>query len=89
MYNKLNNYEIHDVAGTHFLINVTQIGDVFEKPLEINEFGAYVCRYIKDGKNLEETAKILSEEYETEYEEVLKDVNDFADILIKCIDKSV
>ena len=77
----LDNYEIHDVAGTHFIINVSQCGDVFEKPLEINEFGSFVCRYLKDGRTIEETAKILSEEYEAEYEEVLKDVNDFLNVL--------
>ena len=81
MNDKLKNFEIHDVAGTHFLINVSQCGDVFEKPLEINEFGAYVCRYLKDGKNSEEIAKILSEEFEAEYDEVLKDVNDFLNVL--------
>ena len=69
MNNKLKNYEIHDVAGTHFLVNVSQRGDVFEKPLEINEFGAYVCKYLKDGKSSDEIAKILSEEYEAEYDE--------------------
>ncbi|MBR6382639.1 MAG: PqqD family protein [Lachnospiraceae bacterium] len=81
MNNKLKNYEIHDVAGTHFLVNVSQRGDVFEKPLEINEFGAYVCKYLKDGKSSDEIAKILSEEYEAEYDEVLKDVNDFLNVL--------
>ena len=73
----LKKYEIHDVAGTHFLINVSQPGDVFE----INEFGSFVLKYIKDGKSARETAKILSEEYEAEYEEVLKDVNDFLNVL--------
>ncbi len=77
----LKKYEIHDVAGTHFLINVSQPGDVFEKPLEINEFGSFVLKYIKDGKSARETAKILSEEYEAEFEEVLKDVNDFLNVL--------
>jgi hypothetical protein len=81
MNNKLKNYEIHDVAGTHFLVNVSQRGDVFEKPLEINEFGAFVCKYLKDGKSSDEIAKILSEEYEAEYDEVLKDVNDFLNVL--------
>ena len=54
---------------------------MFEKPLEINEFGSFVLKYIKDGKSARETAKILSEEYEAEYEEVLKDVNDFLNVL--------
>lgn len=81
MNNKLKNYEIHDVAGTHFLVNVSQRGEVFEKPLEINEFGAYVCKYLKDGNSSDEIAKILSEEYEAEYDEVLKDVNDFLNVL--------
>ncbi|MBO6089653.1 MAG: PqqD family protein [Lachnospiraceae bacterium] len=77
----LKNYEIHDVAGTHFLVNVSQSGDVFEKPLEINEFASEVLKHMKDGMSVEETAKTLSLEYEADYEEIFKDVNDFLNVL--------
>ena len=77
----LKNYEIHDVADTHFLVNVSQNGDVFEKPIEINEFASEVLKHIKDGMSVEETAKCMSLEYEAEYEEILKDMNDFLNVL--------
>ena len=54
-------YEIHKAAGTFFLVNTAQKGDVFEKPVEVNEFGALVINLIKEGKSIDEAAKLLSE----------------------------
>ncbi|MBP5529154.1 MAG: PqqD family protein [Lachnospiraceae bacterium] len=76
------NYEIHNAAGTFFVVNISQQGDVFEKPLEVNEFGALACNYLKNGKTLEETAALLSEEYEADFSEVKKDVEIFYESLL-------
>lgn len=81
----LDNYEIHKAAGTFFLVNMAQKGDVFEKPIEVNEFGALVINFLKEGKSLEETAKLLAKEYDADFEEVKKDVSEFTDILYEKI----
>ena len=81
----LENYEIHKAAGTYFLIKIAQKGDVFEKPVEVNEFGALVIKLIKEGKSTDEAAKLLAEEYEADFEEVKKDVNEFIESLYEKI----
>ena len=81
----LDNYEIHKAAGTYFLINIAQKGDVFEKPVEVNEFGALVIKLIKEGKSTDEAAKLLAEEYEADFEEVKNDVNEFIESLYEKI----
>ncbi|MBP5494142.1 MAG: PqqD family protein [Lachnospiraceae bacterium] len=81
----LDNYEIHKAAGTYFLVNMAQKGDVFEKPVEVNEFGALVVKLIKEGKSEDEAAKLLADEYEADFEEVKKDVSEFTESLYEKI----
>ena len=75
------NYEIHKAAGTYFLVNTAQKGDVFEKPVEVNEFGALIINLIKEGKSIDEDAKLLSEEYEEDFAEVKTDAENFIESL--------
>ena len=82
---RLEEYEIHEVAGTHFLINVKQPGLEFIKPVEVNEFGAMIIKYLKEGKSAEEAGALISKEYEADIDVVLKDIAEFTDSLYEKI----
>ena len=70
-------FELHKVAGTFLLVDMKQSGENYIKPIEINEVGADIFSKAKEGKNEEEIAEFLKEEYGITFDEALNDVKDF------------
>lgn len=73
----MEGYQLREVAGTYWLIDMKQNPFQYKKPLEINEVGAFIWQKKVEGFKDTEIAKIMSEEYGVEVGELLDDIEGF------------
>ena len=65
-------FTLREVAGNYIVMNLG--GELnFNGMITLNETGAFIWRAIEQNKNAEETAKMLSEEYEIDFQTALRD----------------
>ncbi len=65
-------FTLREVAGNYIVMNLG--GELnFNGMITLNETGAFIWRAIEQNKNAEETAKMISEEYEIDFQTALRD----------------
>lgn len=74
---KRGRYLLRYAAGCYWLLDVEQDGNVFKKPLPLNETGAVLWQSLEKGMNREECAKQLAGYYEISIDQALADVQVF------------
>lgn len=72
--NIFTRYQLRQAAGMYFLIDCEQPGLPYRRPMTLNEVGARIWELLSEGRDREQIARILSEEYEVELAEVSEDV---------------
>lgn len=75
MYGK---YQLREAAGFWWLIDMTQTGEDFAAPLQLNETGAMLFRGLCEGLDEEELADRLASGYGLLVKEAREDVAAFA-----------
>ena len=69
-------FVLRETAGSYIVMNLgSEIS--FNGVITLNETGAFIWRAIEDQKSEPEIATSLSEEYDVDYENALRDVNIF------------
>lgn len=71
-------YELRRAAGVCWLLDLEQEVGAYKKPMAMNSIGARIWELLDAGKTVDEAARLLSEEYEENIDEVRKDVAGFA-----------
>lgn len=71
------NYQLREAAGYYWLIDMTQTGRAWEKPLQLNETGAMLLSGFYEGRTIQELAEELAEGYGYPAEEMRADVEAF------------
>ncbi len=65
-------FVLRQVAGNYILMNLG--GELnFNGMITLNETGAFIWKAVEQGKTKEETAKMLSDEYDIDFQTALKD----------------
>lgn len=70
-------YQLRYAAGLYWLLDMEQEGVPYKKPLTINSVGAYIWQLLVNGGKQEDIAEKLSEEYQVDREEALRDISCF------------
>ena len=70
-------YQLRYAAGIYWLLDMSQPGYPYRKPLPLNEMGASIWRRMEKGMGLEEISAELAAEYGVSQEEVGKDLREF------------
>ena len=65
---------LREAAGEHWLVNIAQSGEHYEKPRRLNRSASEIMSYYLEGKNISEIAEILSGKYEVDREEAETDI---------------
>lgn len=63
MNRMFGNYQLREAAGFYWLIDMTQDGKIWKKPLQLNETGAMLFAGFYEGRTLESLANELAKEY--------------------------
>lgn len=71
------NYQLREAAGSYWLIDMTQNGKIWKKPLQLNETGAVLLQGFFKGRTPEALAGELAKEYELPVETMRADVTEF------------
>lgn len=70
-------YQLRYAAGIYWLLDMSQPGYPYRKPLPLNEMGARIWNMLEKGLDAEEITAGLAVEYGISQEEVGKDVREF------------
>ncbi len=76
-------FVLRRIAGENVLIPVGNQGDKFQGIITLNETGRFIWEKLEEGKNLEEIAETITEEYEVSREKAERDVNRICEQLRK------
>ncbi|MCR5545885.1 MAG: PqqD family protein [Lachnospiraceae bacterium] len=71
---------VRKVAGMYYIFNDHKDCDLGE-PVVLNEMGYFIYQKLKEKKTPEKIATEISSNYAVDFEEVLKDVLDYATML--------
>lgn len=82
--NKMSEYQLREAAGKYWLLHMTQKGNAYERPLQLNSMGATLWNLFLNGKTVRQSAEILSEEYQVPITELEEDVRMFCRQLEQC-----
>ena len=74
---------LRQVADTWIILTVGEAVTDFNCMMTLNEVGANIWKYLKDGHEKEEIAQRLCEQYDAPYAQVLADVEEFIAKLVK------
>jgi len=75
-------FTLREVAGNYIVMNLG--GELnFNGMITLNETGAFIWRAIEQNKNAEETAKMISEEYEIDFQTALRDTESIIDKMLE------
>ena len=80
-------YTLRRVAETYFLLDITQSGRPYKKPLQLNEVGADIWTFLQEGCSEDEVVKKLQEEYGVDAEMLRSDVEEFLQTLSNYVSK--
>ncbi|MDE6407179.1 MAG: PqqD family protein [Anaeroplasmataceae bacterium] len=78
-----NNYILKHVGEDYMIIPLSDGGVDFSKVYNVSSTGAFIYEQLKDNKAPLEIAYHMVEEYEVDYDVVLKDIFEFVDELKK------
>ena len=67
-------YIVREAAGDWWLVDIRQNGEPYRKPRRINRTAAEILKFAEEGKNTDEIAQILHEQYGVAVEEAASDV---------------
>lgn len=70
-------YQLRYAAGIYWLLDTCQDGVPYKKPLPMNEMGAAIWKMMIRGHSREQIATALCQEYRTDRDVVLRDVEQF------------
>ncbi|MDF2485719.1 MAG: hypothetical protein K0R46_1887 [Herbinix sp.] len=73
----MNRYILRYVAGTYWLAKVDQQDTDYTAPVMLNEMGAFLCKYMMEGYEVQELSKMLQNMYGIDTEEAFTDVMQF------------
>ncbi len=73
----LSGYRLRYVAGLYWLLDITQPGVPYQKPVPLNETGAEFFRLFAGGSTKEEIAGMCCREFGLSKEEALQDIEQF------------
>ncbi len=74
---KRNRYQLRRAAGVYWLLDMEQDGLVCERPVMLNECGAFLWQAFRDGKTREAIVRELCGTYEISPERAKADVERF------------
>ena len=77
------NFIFKAVAGEYMIIPLSGGTVDMTKSFNINETGAFIYKGLDQGKTAEEIAEDMAKEYDAPKDELLKDINEFIEILKK------
>ena len=72
-----SNYQLRNVAGQYYLLDMEQAGVPYKRPLELNTIGAEIWTMMVEGCTNEEIMSRLHLEYEVEINDIREDVLQF------------
>ncbi len=72
-----NCYVIRNAAGQYWLLDISQPGVPYKRPLSMNEVGARIWSMLEKNYSLEQSVVELSEEYSVSREIIREDVTQF------------
>jgi len=67
-------YQLRHAAGRFYLLDMTQTGKVYKRPMEMNDIGAEIWQMILEGDTTEQMVQKLLREYEADEADVRQDV---------------
>lgn len=70
-------YIVRKAAGAYWLLDISQTGMPYIRPLEMNESGAYILKKYWQGFEEKDIVRLMSEEYDVDASEVEEDVKEF------------
>ncbi|MBQ9358196.1 MAG: PqqD family protein [Abditibacteriota bacterium] len=76
-------YVLKTVAGEDLIINSGPDAADFRRMIRLNKTAAFMWRRLAEGKTPEETARAVAEEYSIDPDKARRDVEGFAEKLIK------
>lgn len=74
---KEQHYQLRFAAGAYWLLDMTQEGAAYRKPLMLNETAAQIWKRYAAGESEESIAGWLEQEYAIEKTDAERDVRDF------------
>lgn len=72
-----NCYAVRNAAGQYWLLDISQPGIPYKRPLTMNEIGALIWSMLEKEYTLHQIVTALSEEYSVPEEVILDDVTQF------------
>ncbi len=72
-----NTYALRYAAGCYWLIDMSQKGVPYKRPMTLNEVGAKIWEMLVAEYGIDEMCKKLSEEYDISKSELEEDINQF------------
>ncbi len=76
-------YQLRYAAGLYWLLDMEQTGEIYKKPVTMNECGAYIWQNYIESASEEEIADMLHMRYDISCEEALEDIREFIQQLHK------
>lgn len=73
----MSGYQLRYAAGQYWLLDMEQKGSPYKHPMNLNHIGAEIWERMVSGKQMEQIAQELADEYKVGVEEVRKDIADF------------
>lgn len=75
-------YQLREVAGCFYLLDMEQPGVPYKRPMELNHIGAQIWQLMVDDHSTEQIVQILADEYEVDTADVKEDVLEFQRSLV-------
>lgn len=76
-----DDYQLRYAAGLYWLLDMKQEGEIYRRPLSLNETGALIWKRHRQGESPRRIARFLAEEYEVPEQETYSDVERFLQML--------
>lgn len=70
-------YQLRYAAGVYWLLDMEQDGMNYQKPIPLNECGAYIWEQLRQGRTVAELTETMCAEYGIDKAEAKKDIEDF------------
>ncbi|MDR0949855.1 MAG: PqqD family protein [Lachnospiraceae bacterium] len=72
-------FQLRHAAGIYWLLDMSQSGKEYQKPITMNESGAFLWKMNQEKRTPEEMVQAICERYHIDEDEALEDVKDFLD----------
>ncbi|MDR0963835.1 MAG: PqqD family protein [Clostridium sp.] len=74
---KKERYQVRYAAGIYWVLDMTQSGERYQKPVTLNESGAFLFKMWQEDCLAQEMIQALSERYLIDIYQAKEDVDDF------------